>query len=391
MIQYHEALEIIRSYAVTGSIEAVELTGARQRVLAEDAHYDSNIPPFNKSAMDGYACRAADLANELNILEIIFAGSVPRHKIGANECSKIMTGAVVPEGADCVFMVEDAEKRGENKVFCSNQETATNICYEGEDVVKGDVALKKHTLIGSRHIPLLAGAGVHSPRVFSRPAVSVFATGTELVEPIQKPLPHQIRNSNAYQMISQLDEMGICGSYRGIIKDDRKLTADKIGAAFRESDLVLLTGGVSAGDSDFVPDVLEELGFEMILTRTAIQPGKPIIFARKGRQYCFGLAGNPVSSFIQFELYVKAFIYSLMGNQYESPGQEATLGRDLDRRKADRLKFFPAFMDQKNIALPLEFHGSAHIDVLSSANCLIEMPIGKYELKKGALINVRPL
>lgn len=391
MIQYHEALELIRSYAVTGKIEAVDLRGARQRVLAEDTRYDSNIPPFNKSAMDGYACRSADIGNELNILETVYAGSAPVHRIGPNECSKIMTGAVVPEGADCVFMVEDAEEKGKNKVLCSNLETATNICYEGEDVVKGDMALKKHSLISSRHIPLLAGAGVVAPRVFSRPAVSVFATGSELVEPDHKPLPHQIRNSNAYQMLSQLSEMGISGEYGGIIKDDKKYTEKRIAEAFLSSDLVLLTGGVSAGDSDFVPDVLGDLGFEMILTRSAIQPGKPIIFARKGRKYCFGLAGNPVSSFIQFELYVKPFIYDLMGHLYQPPQMEASLGKDLDRRKADRLKFVPAFRDEKNIAHPLEFHGSAHIDALSNANCIIEMPIGKYEIKKGETVHVRPL
>lgn len=391
MIQYQEALELIRSYAATGSIEAVDLAGARQRVLAEDTRYDSNIPPFNKSAMDGYACRAADIGQILSVLEIIYAGSAPSKRIGPGECSKIMTGAVVPRGADCVFTVEDAEVKGENKVVCSNLETATNICYEGEDVVKGDMALKKHSLITSRHIPLLAGAGIVSPRVFSRPAVSIFATGSELVEPDHKPLPHQIRNSNSYQMLAQLGEMGICGEYGGIIKDDKKYTEQKIDEAFQNSNLVLLTGGVSAGDSDFVPDVLADLGFDMILTRSAIQPGKPIIFATKDKKYCFGLAGNPVSSFIQFELYVKPFIYSLMGHNFQPEVRTAQLGGDLDRRKADRLKFVPAYLDEKNIARPLEFHGSAHIDALSNANCIIEMPIGKYEIKKGETVHVRPL
>jgi molybdopterin molybdotransferase len=317
MIQYHEALELIRSFATEGKIEKVDLVESRLRILAKDSSYDGNIPPFNKSAMDGYACRSADIANELNILETIYAGSVPGFKIGINECSKIMTGAVVPEGADCVFMLEDAEVKEKNRVLCNNLETSKNICYEGEDARKGDMALKKGTLISSRHIPLLAGAGEISPSVFRHPVVSVFATGSELVEPASKPLPHQIRNSNAYQMLAQLDEMGIAGKYLGIIRDDKALTEEKIDKAFRKSDLVLLTGGVSAGDSDYVPDVLETLGFEMILSRSAIQPGKPIIFAKREKQYCFGLAGNPVSSFIQFELYVKPFISRLMGKHYQ--------------------------------------------------------------------------
>ena len=391
MIQYHEALELIRSHALTGSTETIKLSGGRLRVLAEDAYYDTNIPPFNKSAMDGYACRVADIGEELSILETIYAGSIPAHRIGVNECSKIMTGAVVPEGADCVFMVEDAKQTQDNKVLCTRLETAINICYEGEDAKKGDVALKKHTLISSRHIPLLAGAGKISASVFCQPRVSIYATGSELVEPDNKPLPHQIRNSNAYQMISQLDALGIEGKYLGIIRDDKKLTEKKISEAFEKSDLLLLSGGVSAGDSDFVPDVLKDLDFEMILTRSAIQPGKPIIFARRGQQYCFGLAGNPVSSFIQFELYVKPFIYSLMGHHYQARVSEAILEKDLKRTKADRLKFVPALLNQKNEAIPLEFHGSAHIDALSDAACLIEIPVGAFEIKKGETIHVRPL
>ena len=171
----------------------------------------------------------------------------------------------------------------------------------------------------------------------------------------------------------------------------KKLTEKRISEAFEKSDLLLLSGGVSAGDSDFVPDVLKDLDFEMILTRSAIQPGKPIIFARRGQQYCFGLAGNPVSSFIQFELYVKPFIYSLMGHHYQPRVSEATLDKDLKRSKADRLKFIPALLNQKNEAIPLEFHGSAHIDALSDAACLIEMPVGAFEIKKGETIHVRPL
>ena len=391
MIQYHEALELIKTHAETGSIEKVDLFGARQRILAEDVYYDTNIPPFNKSAVDGYACRRIDIGNELVILETIYAGCKPAHSIGINECAKIMTGAMIPDGADCVFMQENAKLKEENRVLCTVPVTATNIAFEGEDAKKGDLALEKSILITSRHIPVLAGAGVVSPSVYVRPTVSVFATGSELVEPDQKPLQHQIRNSNAFQMLSQLDEMGIKGEYRGIIKDDKNLTALKISEALGKSALVLLTGGVSVGDLDFVPDVLKSLDFEIILSRSAIQPGKPIIFARRGPQYCFGLSGNPVSSFIQFELYVRPFIYSLMGHDYQAPLMEAILGSELTRTKAERLKFVPALLNQKNEAFPLEFHGSAHIHALSQANCLVQMPIGKYELKKGERIHVRSI
>ena len=391
MIQYQEALDLIKSNADILKSEKVDLSEANKRVLAEDVFYDQSLPPFDKSAMDGYACRLEDIGNELIIIETIYAGQQPLHTIRKNECSKIMTGAVIPVGADCVFMKEVSELTAENKVICTSRKTEPNICYEGEDVKKGDLALSGHTLISSRNIPVLAGAGVHQPSVFCQPGVSVFSTGTELVEPGEKPLSHQIRNSNSYQMMAQLDDMGIKAKYRGIIRDNENETEQKITKTLTESDLVILSGGVSMGDSDFIPDILKKIEFDIILSESAIQPGKPIIFAKKGDQYCFGLAGNPVSSFVQIELYVKPFIYSLMGHKFSAPAILATLNKDYNRKRVDRLKFIPAILNEKNEATLVEFHGSAHISALQSANCLVEIPLGISGIKKGDKVNVRPV
>lgn len=391
MIEFQKALKAVLSQARTCTTEQVDLLNAHRRILAKDIAYDTDIPPYDKSAMDGYACRSADLGNELTILETIYAGNKPQYEIGRNECAKIMTGAVVPDGADCVFIKEVAEETGENRVRCNSPGTPANICYRGEDVKTGDVAIRKHTLITSRHIPLLAGAGVMRPEVFSRPDVSLFSTGSELVEPDAKPLPHQIRNSNAYQLVAQLDAMGIRGTYNGIISDNEEETYEKLKKTLGEYDVVILSGGVSEGDSDFIPRVLGRLNFEIRLTRIAMQPGKPILFATDDRSFCFGLAGNPVSSFIQFELYVKPFIYEMMGHSYNSPSQAAFLAKPVQRKKADRLKFIPGILNNNNVVTPVEFHGSAHIDALSRANCLIDMPVGVLELKQGDSVDVRPL
>jgi molybdopterin molybdotransferase len=350
-----------------------------------------DIPPFDKSAMDGFACRKKDLGNELTIVETIYAGKEPDQRIGANECAKIMTGAVVPPGADMIFIKEVAELIGEDKVVCKNLEIQENICYTGEDVRKGELALPKGSLITSRNIPVLAGAGADRFKVYRQPVVAVFSTGTELVEPGAKPLSFQIRNSNSYQMLAQLGDMGIEAEYRGIIKDDEVETEQKIAAAMKTSDLILLSGGVSMGDSDFIPEIIKKLGFEIIVTESAIQPGKPIIFARKENKFCFGLAGNPVSSWVQIEIYVKHFIYRIMGYESTHVTISAVMGEEYSRKKTERLKFLPATLDGSNIATPVEFHGSAHIDAFSRVNCLIDVPIGISEIKKGEIINVRPV
>lgn len=391
MIEFHDAQQIILSNASIKATEQVALANAHQRVLASNTYYDLSMPPFDKSAMDGYACRMEDINDELEVIEIIYAGKKPEHHIGPKQCAKIMTGAVVPQGADCVIMHEHTEIVADNKIICPSGKTKPNICYRGEDIQKGDMALPQGSLITSKHLPILAGAGIAQVEVYKQAKVGVFATGTELVEPHEKPLPHQIRNSNSSQTIAQLNEMGITGSYRGIIKDNYSETKEKISEALKDNDVVIMSGGVSEGDFDFIPAVIRDLGFEILLTRSAIQPGKPIIFARKGDKYCFGLAGNPASSYIQFSIYVKPFLYRLSGYKLEDETYKLKLNQDFNRRKSQRLLLLPAHHQfDGNVSL-IEYHGSAHINALIHANCLIQVPIGISTLKQGDIVDVRPL
>jgi molybdopterin molybdotransferase len=391
MLEYKTALELIISAAEELSSEKVEFQQSLHRVLAADVFYDTDMPPFDKSAMDGFACRKSDLQNELEITETIFAGKSPEKTISKNRCSKIMTGAVVPEGADFVFTKENAEMMDGNRVKCLNPSAGNHICFKGEDVKRGDKVLGKSTRILSRHLPLLAGAGVCQPEVFLLPGVTVFATGTELVEPHIKPGSFQIRNSNSAQLMAQLAEMNISAHYGGIISDDEETLTEKISEAFNLNQVVILTGGVSVGDFDLVPDVLKKLGFNILVESTAIKPGKPMVFARKGNSYCFGLSGNPVSSFIQFELYVKPFLYALMGHTFQPAIFKLPLGEEISRVKSDRIHFIPATVSSGMEVFTLEFHGSAHIHALAKATHLLEIPIDVELIKKGTLVNVRPL
>ena len=391
MLEYKNALELILSAAEALPLEKVELRSSLNRILATDIFHDMDMPPFNKSAMDGFACRRSELGNELEVIETVFAGKNPEMKIGPNQCYKIMTGAVVPEEADVVFKKEDAEYPAEGKVFCTNLSTTNNINYLGEDVKAGDKILGKSTLTTARHLPVLAGAGITNPKVYKKPAVTIFATGTELVEPDKKPLWYQIRNSNSSQLLAQLSELNIDAHYGGIIQDEKDILTEKVETAFDSSHVVILTGGVSVGEFDLIPEVLADLGFEILVSSTAIKPGKPMTFARKGNKFCFGLSGNPVSSFVQFELYTKPFLYALMGYHFQPQILRLPLGTDYKRAKADRLNFVPANLNEKMEFVPVEFHGSAHINALSGASFLFEVPIDVKTIKKGELVNARSI
>ena len=391
MLEYKIALELILSAAEVLLSEKVELRNSLNRVLAADVFHDMDMPPFNKSAMDGFACRRSEIENELEVVETIYAGKSPEKKIGKNQCYKIMTGAVVPGQADCVFKKEDAEFTATGNVICVNPATPCNINLKGEDIKAGDKILSKSTLMTPRHLPVLAGAGIAYPEVYRQPEVTVFATGTELVEPDKKPLWYQIRNSNATQLLAQLDELGLQSDYGGIIQDEKQVLIRKVKGAFDFNDVVILTGGVSVGDFDLIPEVLAGLDFEIMVKASAIKPGKPMIFARKGNKYCFGLSGNPVSSFVQFELYAKPFLYALMGVQFQPKIWRLPLGMDYKRNKADRVNFVPANLNNSMEVVSVEFHGSAHINALSEASFLFEVPINITTIEKGELVNARQI
>jgi molybdopterin molybdotransferase len=404
MIKFEEAYKIVTSINVQLETQKVKLNDALGYVLAEDVLSDMNMPPFNKSAMDGYACREIDLANELEVIEVIPAGKTPEKTIGENQCAKIMTGAMIPPGADCVIIVEDTEEVGENKIrytkpvpeinVCQveiENKPNVNICYIGEDIKTGDVVLKKGTLIKAQHIAIMASVGYTEALVHRKPKVAVIPTGDEIVEPHIKPDVSQIRNSNGAQLVAQLKAMGIDANYYGIARDVEDATMNLIKKAFAENDVILLTGGVSMGDFDLVPEILQTLKFELLFQSIAVQPGKPTVFGRNGNKFCFGLPGNPVSSFVQFELLAKPLLYGLMGQNYQPLNLRLPIGKDYSRRKAKRMSWIPAVFTDDGYVVPVEYHGSAHIRGLGQAQAIFAVPIGIKELKKGDFVDVRQI
>ena len=391
MIEFEEALRIVTEARNFIGAERIEMNDSLSRVLAEDVKSDIQMPPFNKSAVDGYACRKSDLEENLEVVEVIKAGRVPQKVITKNQCAKIMTGAPVPEGADTVIMVEDVEEIADNLIRYTKNTVKDNICYIGEDIHTGDVVLIKNTIIEPQHIAVMATAGCVHPLVSKQVRVGVLSTGDELVEPASKPGLSQIRNSNAYQLLAQVKKMGALPDYVGIALDTEESTRGKIQQAFANNDIVLLSGGVSMGDYDYVPQILNEMGVALKFKSIAVQPGRPTVFGVLNTKYIFGLPGNPVSAFVQFELLVKPLIFKLSGHEYTPLTLRMPMAKAYRRKKSGRMSWLPVQINDEGAIVPLEYHGSAHINALTLADGLIAVPIGKTTIEKGDLVDVRQI
>ena len=388
MITFDDALKQVVGSACELGIETVKLSDSLNRVLAENAFSDFDMPPFNKSAMDGFACRRKDLQNELTVIETIPAGVEPQKYICENECSRIMTGAVVPDGADCVIMFEFTEET-DGIVKFTGEKTSDNFCFKAEDIKKGDLLLKKGTIISPQIIAVLAAIGYDTVKVSAKPKVGIIATGSELVEPSGKITGAKIRNSNGHQLFAQVSELGAIPNYYGIAKDTHNAIDAAIKKAMKENDLVILSGGVSMGDFDLVPGILENNNVQFFFDSVAMQPGRPTIFGKHRCEdvFCCGLPGNPVSVFIVFVTLLKPFLYKLMGCSFRSVAIPLPLAKTIRRKKTVRQSARPVKIENGK-AVPIEYHGPAHINVMCVADGFIRIPVGVTELTEGSIVDV---
>ncbi len=393
-ISYQEALDCVMRAAETHGplgTERVPLDESLGRTLAQDVTADRDMPPFNKSAMDGFACRRADLDAPLRVTDNIPAGRMPKGPVGPGECARIMTGAPVPDGADCVIMLEDTETLHDSTIKFVKDKTATNICPQGEDTKAGAVVLRKGEWVTPAHIAVLAAVGCEKPLVHQQFRVGVLATGDELVDPGATVSDARIRDSNSPQLCAQLRGIRAVPTFYGIARDTEKDIDAMLKRAMAEQDMVLASGGVSAGDFDLVPAILKANGFELLFESVAMQPGRPTVFGRHpGRAiFCCGLPGNPVSTFIIFEILLKPFILKLMGHDHHPLTIQATLAKPVSRRQTRRQATVPVAFTEPGQVAPVEFHGSGHINALCRAHALLTIPIGVSEIPAGSIVDVR--
>lgn len=392
MIPFSQAVDIVmESDIMMMESERISFTDSLDRILAGDVISDMDMPPFDKSSVDGFACRKEDLRDELEVLETVAAGVWPSKDITRGCCSRVMTGAPVPSGADCMIMVEDTETLPSGRIRFTGTLKKDNIALKGEDIRKGDIVIRTGMLIRPQHIATMAAVGHVSPLVSVKPAVAVISSGSELVEPGIVPGLSQIRNSNSSQLLAQIEQAGAKGNYYGIAGDDEDITYKIVSQAIAENDLVIITGGVSMGDFDFVPSVLEKAGVRIFFSSVAVQPGKPTTFGLHPEAAVFGLPGNPVSSFLQFELLVKPLLFRMMNCSLKPLTLKLPMALRYERRSADRMALIPVKLSGDGTVLPVEYHGSAHITAMNETDGIISMPVGVKIFGKGEIVSVRQI
>jgi molybdopterin molybdotransferase len=392
MIEVAEALDVILRCAKP--LPPQPHPPALGRVLAEDVASDLDMPPFDKAMMDGYAVRAADLANGpivLEVIEEITAGRTPTKTVGPGQAARIMTGAPMPAGADVVVMVERCESINESSVRISGPvEPSLNVQPRARDMRRGETVLSAGTFLRAQEIGLLAIVGRTSVLAHPAPRVAVLATGDELVEPTQVPGESQIRNSNAPMLLAQVAAAGGTPHYLGIGRDNVSHLWQLIGEGLTH-DVLLLSGGVSAGKLDLVPDVLRELGVTAHFHKVRMKPGKPLFFGTRGDTLVFGLPGNPVSTFVCFELFVRPALRRLRGFPEELPAfTPLPLAVDFPCA-TDRPTYHPAWIEPAEMGeqvRPVPWSGSPDLRALTAANALMLVPPGEHHHRAGAAMSV---
>ncbi len=388
MIELDRALDIVRNVPPDSRVETVLLSDALHRVLARDVASPMDSPPFDKSAMDGFAIAAGDESSEYKILETVAAGRLPGQAVRRGECARIMTGAMLPPGTDRVIRREFVEE-SQGRIRILMAETGDNVIRRGSSLRAGMTVLRPKAL-GPQDIGILAASGIGEIMAAVPPATGILCTGPEIRAPGESLEPGQIYDSNGPQLRAQLAGLRCPCRQHPPVEDRPGPLASAIESALRTCDLLLLTGGVSAGDFDYVPRCLEEMGAEILFHGVAVKPGKPTLFARRDDVFIFGLPGNPVSAFVIFEVLVKPFLYRRMGIDWSPPLYHGTLAHAFRRPHSERTEFLPVKVRQGRVEV-VPYHGSAHLNSLGEADGLIRIEKDVREIAQGEGIDVRPL
>jgi molybdopterin molybdotransferase len=400
MIQVQEALDKILSQIQFKGVKKIPLDQALGRVLAEDVVSRVNNPPLDNSAMDGYALIAQDIQSatpenpvKLEVVEEIAAGYTAKGTLKPGQTMRIMTGAPIPPGADAVLMQEDTQKDG-NSILCLDRaDVEENIRRAGEDVKIGEGVLKKGTTLSPAHIGMMAVVGRSQIAVSQRPTVSILSTGDEILELDETPQGPQIFNSNGHMLAAQIKSAGGIPLYLGIAKDTEKDLMEKFEWALK-ADIVVSSGGVSVGDYDLVKSSLQKMGQDMLFWKVAMKPGKPLAFGRIGKIPIFGLPGNPVSSFVSFEQFVRPSLRKVLGcSDLSHKTVQAKLTRTI-HKKPGRLHFLSSIVswtDGEYTVTPAGEQGSGILKSAANANSLLIFPLEADEIKQGQEVAVQLL
>jgi molybdopterin molybdotransferase len=393
MISFSEAQHLVIEQARSFGKEKVNLDEAVGRVLCETIIADRDYPPFNRAAMDGYAIRHADWIAGLRsfiIREIIYAGSSENTSIGKGECYKIMTGAAVPRCANAIIRKEDVTEKG-NEIKCAIEslDVLQHIARQGEDLKNGEVVYSNPVVCTPPIIGMLASIGKSQPSVEMLPRVSIITTGNEIVNVDATVKAVQIRNSNSHVLKAFLKSWNIVPAYCTHVEDE----LDKIEIALQpalKTDIIIMCGGVSAGDADYIPTALDKLGASKIFHKVSIKPGKPIWFGKFQQQLIFALPGNPFSCMVTFKLFIELFLSKCFG--LGTPVQLELPLQGLRSKKNSLDEFFPVRISGAPSGVQIiPFNGSGDITAAVNAHAIARHPAQLPDISEGSVITCYPL
>lgn len=390
-ITVERALQVLLDHTkVITETEHAGLLQASGRILARDLTASFDNPPFDRSPVDGYACRAEDLQTAsrehpviLKVTEEIDAGQYSVQEVKSGQAVRIMTGAAIPPGCDCCIRQEDSDYGEETVSVYIKEESYGNYCYRGEDFQKGQILLKKGTRIGSVEIGILASAGQTEAEVFRLPRVAVLTTGDEVTNPGQPLSAGKIYDSNRFLLTARLLEFGVQITESRSVADDPSAMAEAIDRAAREADLILTTGAVSVGKKDIMHEVLKKLSARRVFWRVKMKPGMPTLFSTYQDVPVLSMSGNPFGAAVTVELLARPLLQKM--KQDDTLGLVRVSGRMVDTftKVSHQRRFVRAVYRDNTFSLPDGLHSNGVLASMAGCNCLIDVPAGSMPLTEG--------
>ncbi|MCH8331469.1 MAG: molybdopterin molybdotransferase MoeA [Bacteroidetes bacterium] len=390
MITVKEALDLVIDNTPVLGIKKITLKKALGGRLAADIKAPLDLPPFDQSAMDGYAI-VHDKATKYKLTGEVKTGGKSRLKVKKGEAARIFTGAAVPKGADSVVIQEHVTSANGNiEIDSPGLKLGANIRIRGSQISKGELAMKKDTVITPAGIGFIASMGLRKVQIYGRPRVSILVTGDELIRPGKKYSDGKIYESNSFALHAALKEMGVRRIKSAVVPDHFKATKKAIKRKLKKADILIVSGGISVGDHDHVGKVLDELNSEEIFYKVAQKPGKPMYFGRNNNTLIFALPGNPASALVCFYEYVYPAIRKMMGHEAVLLEKETAKLSNAITKSGDRITFFRGFVKNGKVQC-LEGQGSHIMKSFAVANCLIKTEANRITYKAGSNVEVHRL
>jgi molybdopterin molybdotransferase len=392
MLSVEEARNLVMKNSPAMKVTKVQLKDALGYVLAENIFSPLDVPPFNQSAMDGYAFQLKNNSARGNriISGEVQAGTIPKTAISSNNAVRIFTGAQVPDGADAIVMQEKVERSNDSIIIHDEElKEGSNIRLKGSYIKKGAPALQSGTKLTPGAVGFLAAIGIAKVKVYAKPSVSIIVTGKELVKPGRKLIPGSIYESNSLALSSALKEMGIIPKFISVVDDDEKRISTAVKKALSKCDLIIISGGVSVGDYDFVQDALKNCGVKKIFYAVKQKPGKPLFFGRKKAKLVFALPGNPSAALTCFYEYIIPCIKNRSGIQ--NSGNKKYLRLSSDYYKKEGLTYFLKGKISGDEVITLPAQESSMMNSFAVADCLIHLSENRVEYKKGEQVEIHLL